>query len=72
MNSELEYCEVCGERGWVHDDLSHAMGGRWWAYCHCRHGDRLAAEDAEAHRKEQVEFKTCSACNGAGKVKRNG
>ncbi|KKK96441.1 hypothetical protein LCGC14_2662720 [marine sediment metagenome] len=66
----IEYCEVCGERGWIWDDLSRAIGGSPHKYCHCQHGELLAEKDAEKHRKEQAKFKTCPTCNGDGKVKR--
>ena len=67
---DFEYCEECNEAGWVWDDIAHAAGGSPHKYCYCKHGDRLAAEDAEAKRKKQGKFKTCPTCNGAGKVKR--
>ena len=44
-----EYCSECGDRGWVEDLLSNAMGGRPWRYCdaQCPSSTRLKDKDSE-------------------------
>ena len=66
-------CDVCGTRGWDYDDLSSAMGGKWWRNCNCAHGARESAKDDEEYRRKQARspFKTCPTCNGDGVVKKN-
>jgi len=65
-------CGVCGNTGRIWDDYAGAKGRDPHKHCHCIHGDRLAVAAAAAKRKEQEEFKTCPACDGKGKVKRDG
>ena len=69
---EFEDCDKCGNQGWTNDDLSHAMGGRYWRYCDCEYGNRLGQKDDEVHREKQRQspYKTCPNCGGAGKIRK--
>jgi hypothetical protein len=65
----MRNCTVCGNGGWLLDEMSLFTGGPPRKYCYCEHGDRLCSADEEKKRLHKLEFKPCATCKGTGEVK---
>ena len=71
MNN-FEDCDKCGNQGWTHDDLSSAMGGRYWRYCDCEYADRLGEKDDEVHLEKEKQTAALLLQTAIEETKRRG